>query len=183
MRLPRPRFTIRLLLIVVAIVAVLLAGGIGATRLVRRSRHFRQLAVSHANEERLLPRLVAKKVAILGMAETFAERHSRKEYEGYLKADIRFMEYLRLLIAYHARMKQKYERAASHPWEFVPPDPPAPTFPPAPPEPADEPDTAPAQPRKRIEHWPILTAIPTDPIESLSCAPVAQLQSPFTRHG
>jgi hypothetical protein len=33
------------------------------------------------------------------------------------------------LAAYHALMRRKYERAASHPWEALDPDPPAPTLP------------------------------------------------------
>jgi hypothetical protein len=54
--------------------------------------------------------------------------------------------------AHHLRMRRKYERAASHPWESVPPDPAPPTIRPepvAPPE-AVEPPGEPKQTGPRL---------------------------------
>jgi hypothetical protein len=52
------------------------------------------------------------------------------------------------LMAHHALMRQKYERAASHPWEALDPDPPAPTLPSS---------TMPVRARRRPPRPPVST--------------------------
>jgi hypothetical protein len=190
MRRTRTRFKIRLLMILVAVVALLLAGGIGAVGLVRRARHFSQMAAYHASQERFvlgkLPVMESALASSKQWAEVFARslermryrsRSSRhfpdgpsgledttrrlfEEFERSIQSVARSIQFTRGLASFHARMKQKYERAASRPWRSVPPDPPPPTMPPEPPEPPAQPDTSPRNPERRIEPRPFLTLAP-----------------------
>src|SRR5690349_21101085 len=52
MRLPRVRFTVRRMMVCVAIVAILLGTAIWTARLRRRAAHYRALAASWAAQER-----------------------------------------------------------------------------------------------------------------------------------
>jgi hypothetical protein len=161
MRLPRPRFTIRLVMIVVAIVAISLSGGIGAVKLVKRAKHFRQLASNHANLEKgflALMRSQEKIVALsrerrdkaaanlrllkkfpnvpsqpregdnLGLQQLMSQIEDllKKEAAEDVVLSIEQIEVFRAFTAYHALLRQEYQRAASHPWETIPPDPPHP---------------------------------------------------------
>jgi hypothetical protein len=100
----------------------------------------------------------------------------REQFVQEIEKTIRWMtshlQFQRSLAAYHAEMKQKYERAASHPWEPVPPDPPLPTLPATPPEPQEpaEPLPPPKEPRRRIDHLPLITQIPGSPTLGKSLA-------------
>lgn len=106
MRLPSVRFTIRSLMIVVAIAGLALAG----LQVRRRQTTYRQQAAAHAAQE----------VALRTRAE-WAGRMARKGYvprreevDSRAQAD------------HHARLKVLYEQAASRPWMSITPDPPGP---------------------------------------------------------
>jgi hypothetical protein len=103
MRLPRVRFTVRRLMIAVAVVAVLLGGELirrqRAARLERLAwlaRCERMLATSHPEEEREIASPYLKHGKQMGVVEALQEI---------------------------ARQRLRYEYAASHPWLPVPPDP------------------------------------------------------------
>jgi len=157
MRLPRPRFTIQLLMIVVTITALLLGSGIGSVGLVRRARQFREMASYHANLEQCFlslqrshERLVeaSKKAAEASarIARTLRNDHpqsredplvemttrmseeQRDRCEREIKSFTRWIAYYSALTSYHARLKQMYKRAASYPWETVLPDFPQPNI-------------------------------------------------------
>jgi hypothetical protein len=153
MRLPRIR--IWFLMAIVAIVAILVAVRI----MSERSRFFRsQAAVFAARASKfdkyieLLNRIHSSRLGrgsvVLDLAALSAElpldpstppevvrehyrlRKSRKQ----LAAVTRQRDY-------YAQLKQKYEWAATHPWQSVPPDPPVPSVPSVPPErPEPDPD-------------------------------------------
>ena len=96
MPIPRPRFTVRRLMIAVAVVAVLLGVVVG---LKRRSDRFRAIALRYAakhKEDRMAYDVVADEGRFL------------RRYD------------------YHLSMQRKYEMATERPWLPVPPDPPEP---------------------------------------------------------
>jgi hypothetical protein len=100
MPLPRMRFTVRRLMVAVAVVAVAIAG----IDLAHKAIGYRLAASRHAMIQHglVLPES--------GPAELIerAKRHNDK------------------LRAYHESLRRKYEFAASHPWLPVAPDPPEP---------------------------------------------------------
>lgn len=103
--MPIPRFHLRTLLIVVAILAVIVD-------LERRREFFLSLAAQHSrlsNEEFLAGSLVqSRHHFVLSTPErAMVDAHER-------------------LGAYHSKLRAKYERAARYPWLPVPPDPPEP---------------------------------------------------------
>jgi hypothetical protein len=125
MKLPRPRFTVRRLMLAVAIVALLA----GAERLWRRSRAFSYLADEHGlrydywREEGLDHATGAAKhrdLAIIGDEESRQQHRRLAVQEGEIAAD------LAKTAAYHERLWRKYEHAARYPWLPVEPDPPEP---------------------------------------------------------
>jgi hypothetical protein len=84
----------------------------------------------------------------------------KSRIEGDLRSALNSAQFFRNQAAFHARMSQKYRRAASRPWETVPPDPPPPTKPPEFPEPPAQPDLPSRKPEQRIEPRPFLTLAP-----------------------
>jgi hypothetical protein len=99
MRPPRLRFTVRRLMTVVAVVAVLLGG----FSLGRRSAYLNRLWLDHRREADRIARL-----AVTGSVVPSDRRSS----------GARFL--------WHCEMASKYGYAASHPWLPVEPDPPEP---------------------------------------------------------
>lgn len=97
-RLPRVRFTVRRMMVGVAIVALILVG----SRIVWLRHRYRNLAQSYDVKEFALA---------FGVQD---ERVSVESVRAWKK------------IEYYAALKRKYERAASRPWVPVPPDPPPP---------------------------------------------------------
>ncbi len=102
-RVPRMRFTVRRMMGAVAIVALLLAWVQMRRRFDERRASFEDQSVIHAAHE-ILQRG--------GGADVFSGI-------GEIKPNAR-------RAAYHARMRQKYERAARYPWLPIEPDPPPP---------------------------------------------------------
>jgi hypothetical protein len=98
MRLPRVQFTLRRLMVAVAIVGLTVGIGIEGER--RRSR-FLRIAIDHSHQ------------AILRLS-------------GNTWSPLRMVEMQKAYAHYHDLMAQKYKRAARYPWLPVAPDPPKP---------------------------------------------------------
>jgi hypothetical protein len=99
-------------MLAVGIVALILGGGI----LVRRSADYRRLAAFHEQMEQ------RKAQAVLGI-ENLALAATDPGHAAALRRDA---AYEARIGRHHAALKAKYLRAASRPWESVPPDPPLP---------------------------------------------------------
>jgi hypothetical protein len=114
MRLPRVRFTVRWLMVAVAIVAL-------AFPLFRMARFYRMhlhAALSHREWEKFHA-LELKNVALTEYAPSVSPQRRREMTEQSISR-------ARNRQRYHAELKRKYERAATHPWDPVEPDPPMP---------------------------------------------------------
>jgi hypothetical protein len=98
----RLQLTIRRLAIVVAVAAVVFWG----ERMRQRRAYFRQAADLHVGREYYLRAVAVGEVRGTGLEPASALS----------------------LADYHARMKRKYLRAASHPWRTIAPDPPEPVL-------------------------------------------------------
>lgn len=119
MRVPRVRFTVRRLMVVVAVVGI--AAGVVSLSVRyesdRRVSYYQALASKHAGRERDYLdeiRLIddeARRSAVLRSNPAYVA-HWRRWYQ--------------LSAAHHAQLKVKYGRAALHPWRPVSPDPPMP---------------------------------------------------------
>jgi len=129
MRIPRLRFTIRLLMIAVAIVGVFLT----AARLVYLWRHYQALAAMHASKEVNYVRQAqgaerrqdwCARQATIANLQSASVRGST--WERLATSSGAIAHDLRRLAAHESRLKRTYERAARHPWLPVEPDPPEP---------------------------------------------------------
>jgi hypothetical protein len=112
MRLPRMRFTLRRMMVVVAILAMAFAI---PDAIERRRSHFRDLASIHTAKAESYGRQSGPSSVIIyrsakppGPAE---EARSRRKYA---------------MIFYHSGLESKYRAAATRPWLPVFPDPPEP---------------------------------------------------------
>ncbi len=142
MRLPRIRFTVRRIMIVVAIAALALA----ANDLRLRWDRFRALRSSHeakwrgcliladlhaataAQDEgeakRLRAAILSGQYPVQSAAELVA--HIALNTEAAAASERLAEEKLRTYARFHDALRLKYERAARYPWLSVKPDPPAP---------------------------------------------------------
>ena len=117
MRLPVVRFTMRRMMIAVAIAAFLIGGGIEAARFKRlRASHLYDAAY-HARREAEELRDVAHFVAHFDRARREGAANAKDRSFALMERSSRFR------VEYHARLKRKYSRAANRPWQSVPPDP------------------------------------------------------------
>ena len=98
MRVPRMRFTVRWMMAAVTVVGSVCWS---AVMVVRRETYLEEASQHEVNE---------------------------KVYRGELPTcfNIGTMTERLVVAEFHARLKQKYERAARYPWLFVAPDPPDP---------------------------------------------------------
>jgi hypothetical protein len=102
MKLTWPRVTVRRMMVAVAVLAV----AMGGIALRRRSEFYQASARHHSRMERS---------SVIAIVEGSGPA-SRDELARLNRART----------AYHADLRQKYERAAGHPWVSMPPDPPEP---------------------------------------------------------
>jgi hypothetical protein len=117
-----PRFRIRTMMAVVLGVALLFWGGTEGRRLYRLSRYYSQRAAEDRQQE-------AAHLDTLHLLEadgfraeedgTYSEKLAQSLVIGFYERCVK-------RIPYHARQRQKYERAARYPWLPVEPDPPMP---------------------------------------------------------
>jgi hypothetical protein len=111
MRLPRVRFTLRRLMIVVAVAAVLMAASNGLARLRLLSSDYRARAEEHAGIEATLRRIIASDGADTPVDISPGAGLRSRRFTARAVAD------------YEAALRRKYERAARYPWLRVKPDP------------------------------------------------------------
>lgn len=102
MKLPRCRLTVRRMIAVVAIIALI----IGVATYLMRADHYRRRARHHALMER------SSVIAVVDGAKP-AEQQELDELN-------------RAWTAHHGSLRRKYEAAATRPWAYVAPDPPEP---------------------------------------------------------
>jgi hypothetical protein len=107
MRLPRVRFTVRRMMVAVAIVALL--AGVG--RAYHRHVRFKEIAFEH--DFKAHPFHCGMAIPDESNIAEWKEWRERRNRESKMET-------------YHAQMFDKYERAARLPWLFVEPDPPEP---------------------------------------------------------
>jgi hypothetical protein len=132
MRPPRPRLTLRRLMISVAAVSLLLGLAIEAHRLSRLRANYRSLAAIHANEIASL-RLTEGKI----LKSSYPKVQGFTDPVGFLGLNPLLHATNRRIVTYedameklaqrrkwHERMREKYQRAASHPWLTAEPEPP-----------------------------------------------------------
>jgi hypothetical protein len=112
MRFPRVRFTVRRMMVAVAIVAVATAMGV---TLYRRSQRFRGIAAAFVLKEDLAT--VVPSVSPDEVRETYRPGASYWEVRVVAKPKN---------AAYYTQMRMKYERYSRYPWLLVTPDPPEP---------------------------------------------------------
>ena len=117
MRMPRVRFTVRRMMVAVAAIAVLLAGGIKAARMSRLARTHQMYATQHGLSEAIERR----NVNIFEYAKI-----TNKKRPDICAIFDQLARVARLRVDYYAVLKVKYADAATHPWKDVPPDPPRP---------------------------------------------------------
>lgn len=133
MRLPRVRFTVWRLMVGVALISV----AMGVTREVRRlgrlSRQYQRKAREVIREGRLWRTGLAGSVTNEAEARHLSIVLRTKDQD---LADLWGIEVsvcslqvreLREILTHYEKLRQKYVRAASRPWEAVPPDPREPT--------------------------------------------------------
>jgi hypothetical protein len=137
MRLARPQFTIRLLMVFVAIVGATLAVMMTGSRLTRRAERFRQRARLLLAQERNMRRFLDLQLQTIeshkSVRNMYADIVHKMDKSGpwrgaaqYDRAILQIeleAQFSRELVTYYWRLKQKYERAAFRPWESVAPDP------------------------------------------------------------
>ena len=112
MRLPRFKFSLRRMMVLVAVLATLLGLGTEGERARRRS-HFRR-AADEASKAELYNR---------NSAIQFEKRASRPGSHPFNK---RMADINRQYAAYYARLRDRNERAASRAWASILPDDPPP---------------------------------------------------------
>jgi hypothetical protein len=140
----------------ILLVAMLLGGGVLAGRLAKRAAAYRRTSEEHATLEQCYRTMIrieegsiqsgkrnlisaANMLLSLRTPHPFGDREGSRETLRALWNSIgcdaileieestRRLEEYRAIAAHQAMLRAKYRRAASHPWEMVPPDPPAPS--------------------------------------------------------
>ena len=131
MRLMRTRFTVRRMMAVVAIAAILLGPGLQAWRVYRNFREYKQRASQHSIFETIWTKQKhewsSKESEWRSIAKDLEQKG--KDFRSAVEiAEIyaTIAENPTRLAEYHARMKEKYEAARRRPWLPVEPDPPEP---------------------------------------------------------
>jgi type II secretory pathway component PulJ len=139
-RLLRVQFTVRRMMVAVALLALLIAMG----RLIHRSIHYRRIAdqyaklETYAREEQTMFREMASMYA--GNARRrveywgpFDNDQHRASVESQTPEGVEANYYRQVakqfaaLADWSSTMKRRYEHATSYPWDLVPPDPPRPS--------------------------------------------------------
>jgi hypothetical protein len=126
MRLLRVRFTVRRIMIAVALIAVLTATMTEGSRIHRRmrlwSKLYRFTSTSHSNIKSSFIRLSDD---LDGQARRFDGLGDETSLKVAADTRIRAAE-VRRWADFEAALASKYETAWAHPWRSLPPDPPEP---------------------------------------------------------
>jgi hypothetical protein len=130
MRLHCVRFTVRRLMIAVAIVALLLAVGLEARWMHREYQGYTRRAFLHSYGETMNREWAAWEIKSEAGYRSMVEKYSQGGFDDRLLhlADRNGKNAAKYTLRadYHARMKAKYQAAARRPWLPVEPDPPRP---------------------------------------------------------
>ena len=123
MPLKVPRFTIRRLMVLIAISGGLLGAGITSTSWLKKSRHYRALATrqaaSEANAQARLQRIIAlqnsveTQIAIRDEERTAEVSHLMSTAKSNLIEEVRLEK---LKVARESALTQSYNRIARYPW-------------------------------------------------------------------
>ncbi len=111
MRMPRPRFTIRWMMVLVAVAALALS--VAATR-----RRMANLSLAYLDRAREYA-IKAELASLNAVESEYYAQHGRTPDPKYARSCISY----RRLSEFHHTMKRKYQRAASRPWLPIAPDP------------------------------------------------------------
>jgi hypothetical protein len=137
MRLPRLRFTIRWMMVVVAIVALALGSTLWGLKM-RRLAHFyavrasmsKQLETKHRGLEARVTREIQE---IEKLQQEIGEPRPVTDEPSFASISAKQMRrvleavaHTKKLADHHATLRRKYERAARYPWLNIEPDPPEP---------------------------------------------------------
>ncbi|WP_435020113.1 hypothetical protein TA3x_001654 [Tundrisphaera sp. TA3] len=133
MRLPRPRITVRRLMILVAAVAILLGARAEVARLRRMSRDYYVEAMLFGMQEQIA-QANAGRTREAWLAEV--REIERANGEGGMRMGRRNFDLFpppppaveKQSAEYYGKMRAKYERASRYPWLPLPPDPPEPRW-------------------------------------------------------
>jgi hypothetical protein len=124
------RFTVRRLMIAVAVVAILLAVGLEARWMHQKYQGYTRRAFLHAYGESMYSEWVAREIKSEAGYRSMVEKYGQTGFEVHLLhlADLNGRNAAKhtLWAEYHTRMKVKYEAAMRRPWLPVEPDPPRP---------------------------------------------------------
>lgn len=125
----RLRMRIRTLMLLVVIIAV----AIEAHMLWRKRQEYLWYRDFYADNEEYWRKSAEEHVALAGGAQFIQAHEELIEEANHWKAE-EALERVNAQLAqglaeFNARMKAKYDYAASHPWIAVPPDPPEPPWP------------------------------------------------------
>jgi hypothetical protein len=133
MRLPRVRFTVRRMMIAVAVVAVLIGVGLHVERAIRFSRlstNYVEFAAMYAEYESILRKRERNHRELAERERESADKFQRSSsvelWRRLAQEDTDRADKFKSLAEYHSRMKAKYQAAARRPWLDVEPDPPRP---------------------------------------------------------
>jgi hypothetical protein len=136
-RLPRLRFTIRWMMVVVAIVALALGSTLWGLKMRRLARSY---ALRASMSKQLESKHRGLEARVTGAVQEIEELQQEIGEPGPVREEPSFaaigLDQMRLISEYaahsrrladhHATLRRKYERAARYPWLPVDPDPPEP---------------------------------------------------------
>jgi hypothetical protein len=111
MRLPRLRFSVRLLMAIVAVLAATLGGFVEYHRLKRIAAEYRAKAEDHAGVEKTLRAIIEQTGPNSPVDISPGPGLRSRRFTAKTVAD------------FEAALSRKYERAARYPWLSVEPDP------------------------------------------------------------
>jgi hypothetical protein len=145
----RPKLTLRATCGLIAIVALLIWGGIAASRIYRAAAYYRaqvakhDMYFKHSRENQTAHE--AEALRFQKEMDRVTKDHIRvpvNQLEYWLKYCQRLARFEGQLADYHLQLKRKYEYAASRPWIEVAPDPNSPPEPRPVPRPEPEHESA-----------------------------------------
>lgn len=118
MRISRPRFTVRRMMVAVASLGLVMGPGAEVARLIRLALRYRQCAIGC----REMAEASRRTAASLGSAREATGTAQGKVRRGLQAAEERWIKYG----DYHSRFALKYDAAAVRPWrpieDYSPPD-------------------------------------------------------------
>jgi hypothetical protein len=117
MRLSLAWFSVRRLMIVVAVIAALVWAGMECVGLWERARHYNSLAATYATMQRWAQEEAARKQARIAGSAGHPEDPRQERWAKELSRS-------REQSAYWSTLSNKYGHLSSHPWEPLTPDPP-----------------------------------------------------------